>query len=263
MEQNEVHLSNKSVFKLVLGLILVLLVAGGGYLAYDKIFETKALLDVKIEPKETQFMPEEDVGFKLDLTNLGEAKRFDVMLTYRIIGSEGQILSTKQETLAVSTSMSLEREMALPSNVKLGRYQLKALVSYGKNQAASAAFSFEVVNEILKSGEITAEEQKFQDFLKRIEEVAKSSPSGAQQACEEQKNPGQHDECIRAIVKVSHLPEYCDSLLDDNLRDNCYLSFVMEGNTALCGKIKQENNKDYCNRLRDIDLLSKYYKSQS
>ncbi len=276
-EPNEVHLSNRSVFKLVFGFIFVLVIASVLYLTYTHYMTSQALLDVKTEPSSPQILPTESVRFHVDLTNLGQAERFDVTLTYRLMSLQGQILATKQETLAVSTSLSIDREMTLPARAQLGKYQLKTLVNYGKNQAASSLFTFEVVqqkNTPIVTTQQTSNEnpttptettpdlfEKFQVFLQRIEETATTNPAAAQNACEQQTNPTQHDDCLRVVVKTSRRAEFCDSIKDDNIRDNCYLSFITEGNSALCGKITLESNKDYCNRLRDIDLLSKYYQT--
>ncbi|MEK6962933.1 MAG: hypothetical protein AABX70_00800 [Nanoarchaeota archaeon] len=282
-QPNEVHLSNRSVFKLVFGLIFVLVIAGSLYLVYDKYMTSKALLDVKTEPSDPQLLPNEALRFHVDLTNLGVADRFDATLTYRIMSIQGQILATKQETLAVSTSLSLDREMTLPSRAQLGKYQLKTLVSYGKNQVASSLFTFEIVAQKTSAPEkapVTQpntlsthtpeptlpstpdQQEKFQALLLRIQDTATTNPAAAQNACEQQTNPAEHDDCLRVVVKTSRRAEFCDSIKDDNIRDNCYLSFITEGNSALCGKITLESNKDYCNRLRDIDLLSKYYQTQ-
>ncbi|HLD04230.1 MAG TPA: hypothetical protein VJG90_00775 [Candidatus Nanoarchaeia archaeon] len=276
-EPNEVHLSNRSVFKLVFGFVFILILAGSLYLVYTHYLTSKSLLDVKTEPKEPQILPHEALRYHVELTNLGQGERFDATLTYRLMNMEGQILSNKQETLAVSTSLSVDREITLPARAQPGKYQLKTLVNYGKNQAASALFTFEIVTEktspvipsettpsILTPTEPIPPEEKerFQDFLLRIEETATNNPAAAQNACEQQNNPAEHDDCLRVVVKTSRRAEFCDPIRDDNIRDNCYLSFITEGNSALCGKITLENNKDYCNRLRDIDLLSKYYQSQ-
>lgn len=286
-QPNEVHLSNRSVFKLVFGFIFVLILAGALYLVYNQYMTSKALLDVKTEPSDPQILPNEPLRFHVDLTNLGQSNRFDATFTYRIMTLQGQILATKQETLAVSTSLSVDREMTLPARAQLGRYQLKTLVSYGNNQAASSLFTFEVVQEKTSTPATSTplssppstpisnnpppsptltpssdDQDKFQALLLRIQDTAMTNPAAAQNACEQQTNPTQHDDCLRVVVKTSRRAEFCDSIKDDNIRDNCYLSFITEGNSALCGKITLETNKDYCNRLRDIDLLSKYYQTQ-
>ncbi len=284
-EPNEVHLSNRSVFKLVFGLVFVLILAGALYLVYDRYMTSQALLDVKTEPSNPQILPDEPLRFHVDLTNLGQASRFDATLTYRMMTLQGQILVTKQETLAVSTSLSLDREIALPARAQLGKYQLKTLVSYGKNQVASSLFTFELVEQKSAPSEKTPapqqlnsppltntteptlpstpdQQEKFQALLLRIQDTSTTNPAAAQNACEQQTNPSEHDDCLRVVVKTSRRAEFCDPIQDDNIRDNCYLSFITEGNSALCGKITLETNKDYCNRLRDIDLLSKYYQTQ-
>lgn len=283
-EPNEVHLSNRSVFKLIFGLVFVLVIAGSLYLIYNKYMTSQALLDVKTEPSDPQLLPNEALRFHVDLTNLGAVDRFDATITYRMMTLQGQILATKQETMAVSTSLSVDREMTLPSHTQLGKYQLKTLVSYGKNQVASSLFTFELVAQkqtapekipasVQPSTPSTSppeptlpstpdQQEKFQALLLRIQDTATTNPAAAQNACEQQTNPTEHDDCLRVVVKTSRRAEFCDSIQDDNTRDNCYLSFITEGNSALCGKITLENNKDYCNRLRDIDLLSKYYQTQ-
>jgi len=108
--------------------------------------EEYALLDVKVEALTKQITKDEVLQFYVSLYNLGIKKRVDVTLNYLIKNLESnEILSKKEETMALETSLSFIRTYDI-SNLSLapGKYYISVLAIY-ENKTASSADLFEVI----------------------------------------------------------------------------------------------------------------------
>lgn len=119
--------------------------------------ETKnPLFDVSLEiPEDSKVVePGGEVLAKINLYNLGEIKRADVLIEYIIKDMEGNIITSEKETLAVETRVNFMRTIKIPEDVKYGTYILYIKVTYnGETAIASMEFSVGEVEKPFLTGE--------------------------------------------------------------------------------------------------------------
>jgi len=134
-----------SIPKILLVLIIIGVVIAGAFLVPGLIRPRQALLDVSLthEPESAVYSPGDEVKFTLEVTNMGSKDRFDVNFQYKVIDSDDNVISSKEETVAISTSTSYYKSVKLASGMKQGDYTLKAFANYD-GKIATAAFSFTV-----------------------------------------------------------------------------------------------------------------------
>jgi len=136
--------AEKSTFPKILIVIVFLGLIIAGVLVVPGMLKPKqALLDVKAIPDKVSYMPGEQLGFRIEVSNMGSAEKFDINIIYRVLDKNDNTLLSKEETLAISTSMSQHIILQLPSTFKPGDYILKVFANYG-GKVATSSFSFEV-----------------------------------------------------------------------------------------------------------------------
>ncbi|MGM5483482.1 MAG: hypothetical protein ACQER9_01030 [Nanobdellota archaeon] len=61
--------------------------------------------------------------------------------------------------------------------------------------------------------------------------------------------------CYKSVAVKSKNSAYCKDISMENIKDDCYLDFVIEGSTddSYCKEVKQENKKNNCFRLVDLN----------
>lgn len=134
----------KSVFtKLILILLTLGILITGVFVVPGLFREKTPLLDVKVSGDQLMYGPGEDVGFDLEVINMGSAERFDVTLLYRILDKNDISVVSKEETIAISTSTSFHKSVTLPANAPPGHYLLKVFANYN-GKVATSSFSFDV-----------------------------------------------------------------------------------------------------------------------
>ncbi|MFH0870181.1 MAG: hypothetical protein V1866_03935 [archaeon] len=134
----------KSSFpKILLVLVVIGAVIAVAFLVPGLIRPRQALLDVKLSSESVAFSPGDEVKFTLEVTNMGSKDRFDVTFQYKVIDSDNNVISSKEETIAISTSTSYYKSVKLASGMKQGDYTLKVFANYDE-KIATAAFSFTV-----------------------------------------------------------------------------------------------------------------------
>ncbi len=247
--KHEHHVSKSAI----VFIILLLAVSGGvvyGVLKFTGTIGSKeVLLDLELTPETTTVTPGSELGYKVDVTNMGDAKEFDVTLNYEIFQGERQV-DSRQETLAVSTSLS--RDKSMPAPTEPGRYTLEAVAVYGE-KTASSSFTFTVRRSEEKKQQISAEEK-----LDQVKEISTTQPSEAEELCLELQSEEKQDDCLSLVVKKSDRPEFCDKINNAETRDNCYMSYIVDGQTQLCSKVTLNSSKDYCSRMKDVQILANY-----
>jgi hypothetical protein len=144
--------------------IAALLIGGGVFLAFF-LKGDEALLDVVTIPDREIVHPSEAVGFELQVANMGSTKRVDMSLKYSILDDSDNLIISKEDTLAVETSLIQHKEVKLPATAKPGHYTLKVFVNYDDN-VATASFDFKV-----EKKEATTVKGSCDDGLKNQDEV--------------------------------------------------------------------------------------------
>jgi len=143
--RHEIHLSNTTVFVIVL--IFVFLMGIFLFLYYKPLQTTSKLLDLNLEPIATTVEPGESIVFLKELSNLGSAKRYDVVIKQEIIEPiTNKVITQKIETRAIETFGSTQTRILLPEDIKAGDYILRAIVEYD-NKKAVATLPIKVIAE--------------------------------------------------------------------------------------------------------------------
>ncbi|MBU1199512.1 MAG: hypothetical protein KKF46_06755 [Nanoarchaeota archaeon] len=139
----------KTVFpKIILLVVFIgLIIAGVVYLP-ALVSPKEALLDISVEQDKLSFYPGEEVGFDLEVSNMGSADRFDITLLYRVLDSRDNSIASKEETVAISTTMSHHRSVTLPTSIRPGTYVMKVFANY-EDKIATSSFSFDVLERVV------------------------------------------------------------------------------------------------------------------
>ncbi len=109
--------------------------------------DRKSLFDIGISLDNKNIKSGQDLGFNLNLFNLGETGRVDAIVEYLIKDFEGNVIAKKEETVAVETRASLNNKFNIPLNLVSGKYSIAAIVKYG-NFSGVSSDTFEVINGI-------------------------------------------------------------------------------------------------------------------
>lgn len=128
---------------LLVGVLVVAGIIALALFAPDLFKGKQALLDVITYPDREHYRAGENVGFDVQIINMGSKERFDVVVSYKLFDSNDNLISNKEETLAVSTSISQHREMKLLPSYRPGQYTMKIIVNYD-DKVASSSFSITV-----------------------------------------------------------------------------------------------------------------------
>ncbi len=140
----------KRVFpKLILIVVVLGVIIAGVIFVPDLIKGKEALLDVAATPDNLVFSAGEDLGFSLEIYNMGSSERFDISLIYRVLDQNDNAVMSKEETIAISTSTSHHRSIPLPNNINPGNYVMKIFANY-EGKVATSSFSFEVKEPVAK-----------------------------------------------------------------------------------------------------------------
>ena len=109
-----------------------------------EIKEKKPLFDVSVDVISKKVPIDGNVKARLKVSNLGDLNNIDIYLYYAIQDFDGNILSFKEENVAIDKELTVTRTLAVPSTVSLGDYVFYFKASY-ENISASSTESFEIV----------------------------------------------------------------------------------------------------------------------
>jgi hypothetical protein len=87
-------------------------------------------IDVEIPQKYKEVLPGEEVLAQLTIYNIKRMGRVDVDVEYGLKDSEGNIIVSKHETLAVEMQVSIVRSLDVPFDAKPDNYVVYAIVKY-------------------------------------------------------------------------------------------------------------------------------------
>ena len=134
--RHEIHLSHTTA--LVVVFIVVSLIGVVSFFYYNPSGTQTKLLDLNLEPIATIVEPGESISFLKELSNLGSAKRYDVVIKQEIIDSQtSKIITQKIETRAIETFGSSVTKILVPKDTKPGDYILRAIVEYDDKKAVA------------------------------------------------------------------------------------------------------------------------------
>jgi len=132
--KHTIHLSHTSIISIAAIIITITLVS----IIFYSLSQPKQLLDINIDSDPT-VEPGNILSFKVELLNLGNKRRYDMLLNHELISAETNIVLTKKtETVAIETRNVIESKINIPSNAKLGSYTLKTEAEYKGKKASSS-----------------------------------------------------------------------------------------------------------------------------
>jgi len=102
--------------------------------------DKSALFDVsiKIPDNYKEITPGSDLFFEIKLLNFGEIGRVDAYVNYMIQDYNGNIIESKDETVAVETQASITRTIKVHADLKPGDYIAAVNIKYDNNTASSS-----------------------------------------------------------------------------------------------------------------------------
>ena len=134
--RHEIYLSHTTVFAIVLGFVFLAGIISFAY--YKPLQKTSELLDLNLEPIATTVEPGQSISFIKELSNLGSAKRYDVIIKQELIEPlTSRIITQKIETRAIETFGSTQTRILVPEETRTGDYILRAVVEYDDKKAVA------------------------------------------------------------------------------------------------------------------------------
>ena len=143
--RHEIHLSHTTA--LVIIFVFTSLIGIASFFYYSPSKAPTELLDLNLEPVATTVEPGESIVFLKELSNLGSAERYDVVIKQEIIEPvTNKVITQKIETRAIETFGSTQTRILVPDGTKAGEYILRAIVEYD-NKKAVATLPIKVIAE--------------------------------------------------------------------------------------------------------------------
>ncbi len=87
-----------------------------------EIKEKKPLFDVSVDVISKKVPIDGNVKARLKVSNLGDLNNIDIYLYYAIKDFDGNVLSFKEENIAINNELTVTRTLAVPSAASLGDY---------------------------------------------------------------------------------------------------------------------------------------------
>jgi len=103
-----------------------------------EIQEKAALFDVRSELAYTTLTRSKKLKAKINMTNIGDLKKVDVLLEYFIKDFAGNQTKLGEETIGVYESLTIERKLPLPKWLEPGDYLFYVKLTYLDNVVTSA-----------------------------------------------------------------------------------------------------------------------------
>jgi len=126
-------------------IVIIIIVIGYGMMNFNLFKSNNSLLDVSINSNSYSYVAGENINYQVHISNMGSENRFDATIKYLILDDLSNTITRKEETIAVETTASINRNIQLPTNIKPGKYSLLTIVYYGRNQEAKTSFEFNVI----------------------------------------------------------------------------------------------------------------------
>ncbi|MGV8086453.1 MAG: hypothetical protein ACP5N1_02370 [Candidatus Woesearchaeota archaeon] len=296
--KHEVNISKSTIFGIIAALFIITIVTYGIF-NFDTFKSNQALLDVSVSSNSYSYLAGENINYQLHISNMGSEERFDATIKYLVVDDSSNIITRKEETIAVETTASINRNIQLPTNIKEGKYHLQVILDYGRNQQAKSSLEFEVVKVIIpntnrnttsaiseilnntsnnnndnidsptiNNNNIESQipeyfRESFGDTLVLVKETARNNPNSAAKICSDLESDSKKDLCYGAVADVSLMSNYCELIINIENQDNCYLSFAMRGNAQACTNIINSESRSFCDQLIIVQLMDKYYKENN
>lgn len=256
----------------------------GAFLLLSRPVVPEQLLDIETTGLSESIEAGKIISFNVEMVNMGTKKAYDVILQHDLIDSRGDIVTSKQESVAVMTKTSTRSQLLIPKDTSPGKYEIETTVYYDNAEAVSS-FMFKVEGQEDMSDEgdeegVSAEEcpVNCDDMNPCTKDVCDPdgpfickhsviNPCCGNDLCEDQENykvcaedceaPDIFSSMTKEDIaeRAEELAEtdivsavsFCEDISDFNSRDVCYNSLAEgSGKSNYCDNIISEIKRDSC-----------------
>ena len=107
----------------------------------ERLIRKEALFDVKISllEKFKKVFPGEEISAEIQIFNVNNIGKVDIVLDYWLSSENGTILSSASDSLAVEAVASFVRSLIVPEDIKPGTYYFNVDVTYKEFTTSSKA----------------------------------------------------------------------------------------------------------------------------
>jgi len=278
--------SGKKLPIAIIGVIGIVLVVVLGFVLFSGKEEIPGkLLDLETSGLSNVADAGDNLEFNVELTNMGNKKRYDVELTHELIDLRGQTIATKQETVAIETQTSKKSQIGIPEDAT-GSYTIKTTASYD-GESARSYFTVNVKGEeepevtpvvpvpdlecptSCDDGDICTQDScgsntGYQCFSKVITPCCGNNicePTEGTSNCPNDCKEGFIDiyagiETVRSVVEEAkeiaasnpdQASDFCAGQERDNFRSNCYKAVAETARQSVyCEPIDSDVTRDSC-----------------
>ena len=237
------------------------------------------LLDVDTEALSQSVKIGDNFEFLIKISSMGTVERYDIKMIYEVLDLTGNLITKKEESIGVETSVSKKAVINIPNDVQPGQYTLKTTAKYSGRKAESS-FLFKIKEKVsimescsdglknqnetnIDCGGICGPCQTCTDELKNQDET-ETDCGGICEACsscfDEIKNQGESmidcggpcNACIKESIedlttaeRVARIQEAANTNANEAI--------------ALCETMLDQGNKDNCYRIIAETLGSHAY----
>lgn len=107
---------------------------------------------------------------------------------------------------------------------------------------------------VVEIPETTVEDSKYvRDTIKGIK-----NPSDANKFCSGLAKEKNRDLCYQLLAENTNTSSYCEKIISDSVRDECYTSFALIGDYSVCDKIINKWLKESCVALSQLEIPEEY-----
>ncbi len=247
------------------------------------------LLDVKTSSQFSSILPGSDLLFNIEAFNLGGQNRYDILLEHTVSDMANNIINKKTETIALETRASITSSIKISDTTPEGNYVLKTVAKYDE-QEAIASFMFRVAKESvpiktttsttrtivttsITTGTTIEQETCFDSIINQDEtgidcggicgpctksdvQITKDLKALDQSIqkeayCYEIEDDVKRDGCLLKVALQTVDAKYCDLMLQEKRRDDCFMSFITSydfflENQLICDLIVNKQYSETC-----------------
>jgi len=224
----------------------------------------ESLLDLSLEGIQTTAVAGSEITFISELDNLGAAKRYDINLKYELISlNTNEIVTFKEETMAIETRGSKQIAMQIPSGSAGGDYVLRAIATYnGQRAVATLPVKIEAQDQEMKETTQKPIKEKAEEEIaaekpeEGLQPESIASDTVPEEQSEERETKGASAlTTFEALEKAGNAAKHnrreaekvCNELQLQISRDLCFnkIGEVLVDRTY-CSKINDDRTKDVC-----------------
>ena len=146
------HYRKRTAIERVVSILMISVLATTGVLGVNnKAQGKKKMGDIKTEGAGlvSKVAPGETLPISVKLMNFGEGETVDVIINYKILNAQDELVKHEKETVAVETTASYTRKIPLPPDLPSGEYTAISEIQYkGQKVPAVSQFQFTVEKKI-------------------------------------------------------------------------------------------------------------------